>query len=291
MTVKNNLSAVRTLNVLNRNSKAAQKSMRQAASGMKIFDAQDDASAYAISERMRVRIRALDQANQNVQNGSALLKIAEGGINNIVEELRSLKELAINAANDSKTDEDRRTIQKEFVQRMDTINDIATTTAYNGKTLLDGTHAKKTLTTTETAETLQQIEPNGTPILIYAGDYTITEDGVYSLADGYTGNITVDTQNVKLTQETPATQLSNVSIVTASGGNANLWIEDLNIANTEDKNVIKFQGANNYLTVKGTNTLDNSLVYLSAAINVAEGLTIVGDGSLEVVGNEGAGID
>ena len=79
MTVKNNLSAARTLNVLNRNSKSAQKFLRQAATGMKIVDAQDDASAYAISERMRVRIRALDQANQNVQNGSALLKVGGGG--------------------------------------------------------------------------------------------------------------------------------------------------------------------------------------------------------------------
>ena len=78
MVVKNNLSAVRTLTLLNRNSKATQKSLKQAASGMKIVDAQDDASAYAISERMRVRIRALDQANQNVQNGSSLLKVSGG---------------------------------------------------------------------------------------------------------------------------------------------------------------------------------------------------------------------
>ena len=209
---------------------------------MKIVDAQDDASAYAISERMRVRIRALDQANQNVQNGSALLKIGAGGIDNIVEELRSLKELALNAANDTNTDEDRRTIQKEFVQRMDTINDIATTTAYNGKTLLDGTHAKNKILIVD-------------KIVIPPGDYTITEDGVYSLADGYTGNITVNAQNVKLTQQTPATQLENVSIVTRAEGNSNLWIENLNIANTEDKNIIKFQGAGNRLTIKGTNIL------------------------------------
>lgn len=78
MTVKNNLSAVRTLTLLNLNSKSAQEHLRQAATGMKINSAQDDSSAYAISEKMRVRIRALDQANQNVQNGSAMLKIVGG---------------------------------------------------------------------------------------------------------------------------------------------------------------------------------------------------------------------
>ncbi len=211
-----------------------------------------------------------------------------GGIDNIVEELRSLKELAINAANDTNTDEDRQTIQKEFIQRMDTINDIATTTAYNGKTLIDGTHARNSIVTTS-----QLTEPTGTPILISAGDYTITEDGIYSLADGYTGTITVNARNVKLTQQTPATQLSNVSIVTSSGGSSNLWIENLNIKNTEDKNIIKFQGADNYLTVKGTNILDDndtSIHTNSSAVNVGDGLTIIGGGSLEASSYNGAGI-
>ena len=65
---------------------------------------------------------------------------------------------------------------------MDTINDIATTTAYNGKTLIDGTHARYYSTST--------------PILISAGDYTITEDGIYSLAENYTGTITIDARNL-----------------------------------------------------------------------------------------------
>ena len=87
--------------------------------------------------------------NQNVQNGSSMLKVAEGGVNEIVEELRNLKELALNSANDTNTDIDRKTIQKEFNQKMENINDIATTTNYNGKTLLDGTY-KSAITTENT---------------------------------------------------------------------------------------------------------------------------------------------
>ena len=137
MVVKNNMSAVRTLNVLNQNSSALQKSLTKVASGMKINGAQDDAAGYAISERMRVRIRSLDQANQNSQNDSALMKTAEGAVANTIEILKALKEKAINAANDSNTDEDRQTIQKEVDQFIDQIDDNALV-QFNGKYLVDG---------------------------------------------------------------------------------------------------------------------------------------------------------
>jgi len=121
MVVKNNMPAVRTLNTLNNNSSALQKSLAKVSSGMKINSAQDDASGYAISERMRVQIRALDQANQNTQNGSSMMKTAEGAVSSTVEILKSLKEKAINAANDTNTDSDRATIQKEINQFIDQI--------------------------------------------------------------------------------------------------------------------------------------------------------------------------
>ena len=121
MVVKNNMSAVRTMNTLNNNSTALQKSLAKVSSGMKINSAQDDASGYAISEKMRVRIRSLDQANQNTQNDSSMMKTAEGAVSSTVEILKALKEKAINAANDSNTDADRATIQKEMNQFIDQI--------------------------------------------------------------------------------------------------------------------------------------------------------------------------
>ena len=144
MVVKNNMSAVRTLNTLNSNTNALQKSLQKVSSGMKINSAQDDASGYAISERMRVRIRSLDQANQNTQNDSSLMKTAEGAVGNTVEILRALKEKAINAANDSNTDEDRQTIQKEINQFIDQIDDNALV-QFNGKYLIDGSKNNATI--------------------------------------------------------------------------------------------------------------------------------------------------
>lgn len=137
MVVKNNMSAVRTLNTLNTNQSNLTKSLTKVSSGMKINSAQDDASGYAISERMRVQIRSLDQANQNTQNGSSLMKTAEGAVSSTVEILKTLKEKVINAANDTNTDSDRATIQKELNQSIDQIDDNANVT-FNGKYLVDG---------------------------------------------------------------------------------------------------------------------------------------------------------
>ena len=91
MVVKNNLSAVRALNQLNENNMELSKRLAKVSSGMKINSVGDDASSYAISERMRVQLRSLDQDRQNVQNGSAMLRTAAGGVDDIVNILRTLK--------------------------------------------------------------------------------------------------------------------------------------------------------------------------------------------------------
>ena len=155
MVVKNNMSAISTLNTLNKNSSALSKSLQKVSSGMKINSAADDASGYAISERMRVQIRGLDQANQNTQNGTSMMKVAEGAVSSTVDILKTLKEKVINAANDTNTDSDRATIQKELDQSIDQINDNANVT-YNGKYLVDGSKNAAT-TGTSTALTNESL--------------------------------------------------------------------------------------------------------------------------------------
>ena len=147
MVVKNNMSAVNTLNVLNVNTQNLTKSLQKVSSGMKINGAADDASGYAISERMRVQIRSLDQDKANTQNGNSLMKVAEGAVSSTVDILKTLKEKVINAANDTNTDSDRATIQKELDQSIDQINDNANVT-FNGKYLVDGSHNNKVTATT-----------------------------------------------------------------------------------------------------------------------------------------------
>jgi len=163
MVVKNNMSALSTLNTLNKNQSALKSSLEKVSSGMKINSAQDDASGYAISERMRVMIRSLDQANENTQNGNSLMKVAEGAVSKTVDILDTLKKKAIQAATDTNTDDDRKTIQKEIDQLIDQIDDNALVT-YNGKYLLDGskTQAGEATKTAFTNQLLSKSTSGGT---------------------------------------------------------------------------------------------------------------------------------
>ncbi len=137
MVVKNNKTALQTVNTLGKNSKALASSLQKVSSGMKINSAADDASGYSISEKMRVQLRAIGQANDNAQNAGSLLQTAEGAAASTVDILRSMKAKAIDAANDTNTSADRATIQKELDQAIDQISDNANVT-FNGRKLFDG---------------------------------------------------------------------------------------------------------------------------------------------------------
>ncbi len=136
MVVKNNKESLNTLNTLNKNAAAMSKSLQKVSSGMKINGAADDASGYSISEKMRVRIRGLEQANANTQNATSMLKTAEGALQSTIDIMRTLKEKAINSANDHNSDADRATMQKEVDQMVAQIDDNASAT-FNGRPLFD----------------------------------------------------------------------------------------------------------------------------------------------------------
>ena len=138
MKIANNAQARIARKSFNLSKTKSEKLLAKLSSGLKIVGANDNSSAWAISERMRDLIRAFSQDHQNVQNNTSLVRTAERGIDQIVQNLRTLKELAIDAANDSNNDWDRSVIQKEVDQRLETINDIALGTKYNGKILLSG---------------------------------------------------------------------------------------------------------------------------------------------------------
>ena len=92
MVIRNNISALRILNIMNQHSSALTKSMQRLSSGRRINSAADDPSGYAISQRMQVQIRSLDQAARNAQNGMSLLKVSEGAVSSTVDILKTLKE-------------------------------------------------------------------------------------------------------------------------------------------------------------------------------------------------------
>ncbi|MCI7261596.1 MAG: flagellin [Selenomonadales bacterium] len=139
MFVSNYVSSLSILNVMNKHASAMAKHMSHIATGSRIASVAEDPSGWAIGMRMSVQIRGLDQANRNAQQYKSMLKVADGGVSSTVDILRTLKEKAIEAANDTCTDSDRQTIQKLFNQYADQIDDNALIT-YNGKYLINGSH-------------------------------------------------------------------------------------------------------------------------------------------------------
>lgn len=137
MTINNYVMSIGILNTLNKHSASMANHLRHISTGLRIANVADDPAGWAIGQRMDVRIRGLDRANRNAQQSKSLLKVADGGISSTVDILRTLKEKAIEAANDTATTTNRQTIQKLFDQYADQIDDNALVT-YNGKYLLDG---------------------------------------------------------------------------------------------------------------------------------------------------------
>lgn len=146
MTINNCVMSIGILNTLNKHSASMANHLRHISTGLRIANVADDPAGWAIGQRMDVRIRGLDQANRNAQQSKSLLKVADGGISSTVDILRTLKEKAIEAANDTATTQDRQTIQKLFDQYADQIDDNALVT-YNGKYLLDGSRQGLSLET------------------------------------------------------------------------------------------------------------------------------------------------
>lgn len=126
------------INNLNRSVRAANIATTQASTGNKINSAADGASKWAISQKMRTMIRAQSQAIENAQTDTALIKTAQDGLGNQLEILNTLRERAINAANDSNTSSDRAKIAAEAKELLAQFDDIANKTSFNEKYLLNG---------------------------------------------------------------------------------------------------------------------------------------------------------
>ena len=142
ISVQNNLMALHACNILSQNVNKKDRAAAHLSSGEKLTSAGEGASEYAISDRMKVLIRSLGQDDENVQTGTTLLHVAEGGVQQQIELLKGIKAKVLDANNDTNTDEDRAIIQKEIDQRYAEINDISVETSYNGKLVLHGNHVK-----------------------------------------------------------------------------------------------------------------------------------------------------
>ncbi|WP_311195597.1 flagellin [Planococcus sp. 107-1] len=143
MIINHNITALNTHRQMGAATNAQASSMEKLSSGLRINSAKDDAAGLSISEKMRGQIRGLEQASANAQDGISLLQTAEGALNETHSILQRTRELAVQAANDTSTADDRKEIQKEVNQLLEEIDSIAGKTEFNGQKVLDGSYTGK----------------------------------------------------------------------------------------------------------------------------------------------------
>lgn len=139
--INTNVKSLVAQNALTINSRAMSKTMEQLSTGSRINSAADDAAGLAISNKMTSQIRGLNQAVRNANDGISMIQTAEGAHKEVTNMLQRMRELAVQAANDTNTTDDRTALSKEYKELTSEIDRIAKTTQWNGMNLLDGTGA------------------------------------------------------------------------------------------------------------------------------------------------------
>ncbi|MBU5477770.1 flagellin [Eubacterium sp. MSJ-13] len=145
MIVQHNMTALNANRQLTITNNSLAKSTEKLSSGYRINRAADDAAGLSISEKMRGQIRGLKQASTNAQDGQSLIQTAEGAMSEIHSVLQRMRELTVQAANDTNVSTDRKSIAKEVRQLTSEINRIATQTEFNTMKLISGKFTGKYL--------------------------------------------------------------------------------------------------------------------------------------------------
>jgi flagellin len=136
--INTNVKSLVAQNALSVNNRSLSKAMEQLSTGKRINTAADDAAGLAISNKMTAQIRGLNQAIRNANDGISVAQTAEGATQEITNMLQRMRELAVQAANDSNSSADRTALQAEVTELIDEIDRIATDTMFNKTALLTG---------------------------------------------------------------------------------------------------------------------------------------------------------
>lgn len=145
MRINTNVNAMIATNQMSKNTALSGNSMEKLSTGLRITKAGDDAAGLAVSEKMRAQIRGMEQAERNVQDGISMVQTAEGALEEAGNIAQRMRELSIQAGNDTLNTEDRTKIKTELEQLKDEMTNISKETTFNGNALLDGSKAKFTI--------------------------------------------------------------------------------------------------------------------------------------------------
>lgn len=177
MRIGTNIAAYMAGGQLNTVEKKLSASMNRLASGYKINTSKDDPAGMAMTQKLRTQIRALDRSSMNASDGMSVTQTAEGALAEVEAMIQRMRELAVQGASDSYTDEDRKNIQSEIDQLSKEIDRVSTDTQFNNMNLLDGTFERRVYGFDSSDRMTSDVEALYVSDSVPAGDYTIDISG------------------------------------------------------------------------------------------------------------------
>ena len=263
------------------------KSVQKLSSGLRINTASDDAAGLAISEKLRAQIRGLSQAQRNSQDGISMIQTGEGALNETTSMLQRMRELAVQAANDTLSSSDRTSINTELQQLQSEINGVSSRTKFNGQGLLSGSMV--TAQSGGTAATGVQANTTGGNSTIRSVDVSGAQAGkTYTLSTASAGTLTLTRSgdNVAQTITLSAIGANGTQNLNFSSLGVSITVESDGAGKTANglatdmatKTVITGAGASSANFQIGSNASDSISVAFS---KVDLSGTVGGDGKLD----------
>jgi flagellin-like hook-associated protein FlgL len=276
--------ALNTYNKYNVANSRLSSSLARLSSGLRINRAADDAAGLAISEKMKAQIAGLEQASRNALDGNSLIMTAEGALSEVHAMLSRMRELAVQAANDTYTSSDRMTIQNEIEQLKEEIDRIASATQFNRKNLLDGSSSAIVSTDRLTTKVfmrdgLRVIDQFGQK-QAGGGNYVIVVTGSPGVSEVSKSNIMYVKHDVDIDGNGSFNDAGDLHIGDIATTGVKLydirefWDSNGNFLLEEAKTITLMQGdgKRTSVTIYGSDTLGTLIGKLNTAIGGAGGL-------------------
>lgn len=294
MKINRNMSAVMTNRQLMRTENKLAASMERLSSGLKINHAGDNPAGIAISNKMKAQIDALDQAEANANDGTSVLQIADGALNEVSSMLQRIRELSVQAANGTNSYSDRQSIQAEINQLVKEVDRISSDTEYNTKALLDGSSDVRCY-----ADDVTRIAVSDS---VKAGEYTFTiNDSTFArktlTADASAklgteeGSITINGVTFDVTADMTLADIAENIRATVDEAGANLTMAAVPPTTTLgfEMNVLGSQGELEVVVSK--NVAEKIFGWATVADAEAQGFALADDGTGYIFQESGKNAD
>lgn len=239
-----NVSALRTSYASNRADMGLQRAMERLSTGRRINSAADDAAGLSIATRMTSDVRGMNAAIRNANDGISMIQTAEGGMNEITSMMQRMRELSVQAATGTLSNDDRTNLQAEVTELQSQISDVAARTTFNGVQLLDnsasldiqaGAFSGETVTINSIDVTSGSMDVSGVDITTAAGAVTALDTLDAALKD-----ITTEQAKLGAAQNRLQTTVNNLNDRVANITEARSRIEDVDFSQ-ETTQLAKFQ--------------------------------------------------